>query len=752
LQDFRDDTAAFADSNDEDDGLNDSLDDAAWEAEVAGRHAFLTGLGGGAGAAGIGMLGGAMAALHAAAASPSPSPSPPLSQMQQQQQQRHNEPRELGGLDDDVDEADWTLPSSQFSAAAGGSFHPAVKAQPHPAVPSLFEMAIEQLGLQFAAIGAQDVAQRLPPGTLRAAILAVRKAEALNDSHMPLLFRTLASGGNNKNSNIVSSRSWLEEDCGLDALVSSSLDSAEDAAAEIMGEAAPSLDGSAAASPSPSPSPSPPSAAVTASSASKPRSATAARKPVTTAAGSALSAVANLRFAPLKGTPGVSAGSHSMNTATLARAAKAQKLAAQIAAQNVQPHAKPNVQAQTAQVKSQAQRPARSATSSSSSTSFPRTPNQSASAIPSDYIIAEGEWLDLRGQHRLTEQGFRTLAQLMEYTTSRARNPEAFVSQSSLASNAPTAAQAEDTFTEEQRARLAAAGVSADLRALLRSVNPTSAFASSSVVAAAALPSSLADMVARLGIWRPVSLVHLDVSFTSISSSSLALVARQCPSLLKLNICGCERLTNTGLADVARLCKQLQVLLMEVLPCLDDRAVQDVVHGLPRLLALDVGSCRKISNVSFQIIGTHGKNLKRLSAAGCTHLNDFDVEDISRCVSLLSLSLRACGKITDASIEALVLLSKRKKKAHMRGLERIDLGGCARISDGGLYALVVAYASSLRHLDLRGLARLTDRSLDAILARCRGTLTYLNIAECNAITEAKVNSIRQAWPELEIIR
>jgi hypothetical protein len=424
-----------------------------------------------------------------------------------------------------------------------------------------------------------------------------------------------------------------------------------------------------------------------------------------------------------------------MNTATLARAAKAQKLAAQIAAQNVQPHAKPNVQPQ---------RQMRSAASTS------RAPGQSTSAIPNDYIIAEGEWLDLHGQHRLTEQGFRTLAELMDYTTARARNPEAFVNQSSFVSNAPTAARTEDAFTEEQRARLAAAGVSADLRALVRSVNPTSAFASS--VAVTALPSSLADMVARLGIWRPVSLVHLDVSFTSISSSSLALVARQCPSLLKLNICGCERLTNTGLADVARLCKQLQVLLMEVLPCLDDRAVQDVVHGLPRLLALDVGSCRKISNVSFQIIGTHGKNLKRLSAAGCTHLNDFDVEDISRCVSLLSLSLRACGKITDASIEALVLLSKRKKKAHMRGLERIDLGGCARISDGGLHALVVAYASSLRHLDLRGLARLTDRSLDAVLARCRGTLTHLNIAECNAITEEKVNNVRQAWPELEIIR
>lgn len=60
---------------------------------------------------------------------------------------------------------------------------------------------------------------------------------------------------------------------------------------------------------------------------------------------------------------------------------------------------------------------------------------------------------------------------------------------------------------------------------------------------------------------------------------------------------------------------------MEVLPCLDDSAVQDLVHGCLRLLSLDVGSCRRISNVAFQIIGKHGKTLKRLSAAGCVQLN-----------------------------------------------------------------------------------------------------------------------------------
>ena len=282
-------------------------------------------------------------------------------------------------------------------------------------------------------------------------------------------------------------------------------------------------------------------------------------------------------------------------------------------------------------------------------------------------------------------------------------------------------------------------------------------FVQTSTSFAAAVPydplsaSAISDLVARTGIWRPVHVLHLDVSFCSgLTNGALQLLAKQCPSLLKINISGCEGLTNGGVSCLASYCPRLQVVLMEVLPGLDDSALQDLVHGLPSLLSLDVGSCRKLTNVSFQIVGSHGNTLKRLSAAGCNQLNDFDVEDISRCVSLLSLSLRACSKITDGSVESLVSLSRRKKKARMRGLQHLDVGGCVRLSDGGVNALVAAYASSLTHLDLRGLPRLTHRSIDAVQAHCRHTLTHLNIAECNGIDSQRIATLRQTWPELHI--
>ena len=672
---------------DDDASLDDSMDDA-WMAEVSERQAFLEGLGaGGANAAAV------AAEASSAAAQPSVRPSAAAGL------------RESGGLDD----ADAAPLGSSFAAVPS----PSSSSSAHPPVPTLFELAVEQLGLQFAAIASQDIQQRLPSGTLRAAILAVRKAEKMGDAHLPLLMRTLANEANQ-----VSSRSWLEKDCGLDALVSSSLEAEENEA-------------DSATAPAPSKSP-PPAAAAAPASAPKPR---AAPKP---AASLSSAATANARFAPLRGTPGVAPTGHSMNTATLARQAKAQKLAAQIAASNVQPHAKPNVKAQVAQVKSQL--PMRSASTAQQLLSV-------GSVLPREYIIASGELLDLHAQHRLSEGGFKTLAALMEYTAARAQNPGAV--DTATAAAAQEKQRIEASFTEEQRARLASVGISSDLRALVRSVAP--AHAASSVTSAFSSSSlSIPDLIARAGIWRPVHIVNLDLSFTAITSSALGVLAKQMPRLLKINICGCESLTGSGIADLVVRCPLLQVVLMEVLPCLSDAAVQDVVHGLKSLLSLDVGSCKKLTNVSFQIIGTHGKTLKRLSVAGCANLNDFDIEDLSRCVSLQSLSLRACTKITDASIESLVLLAKRKKKANMRGLAHLDLGGCGRISDGGVNALVAAYGSSLTHLDLRGNGRITNRALDAIQAHAK-LLRQLTIVECAGITAERIEALRESCPTLELV-
>lgn len=171
--------------------------------------------------------------------------------------------------------------------------------------------------------------------------------------------------------------------------------------------------------------------------------------------------------------------------------------------------------------------------------------------------------------------------------------------------------QREQGFTEAQKKQLAAIGVSDEIRALVGRSSSGSNSSSSTGVRTKKLPSII-SLARRLGIFQPVHIIHLDVSFSSIDSSGLSLLARHCPSLLKVNISGCEKITNSGVRDLARYCRSIQVFHMDLLPCLDDSAIQDVIHGLKQLLSLDIGSCIKMSNISFQIIGTHGHHLQHM--------------------------------------------------------------------------------------------------------------------------------------------
>lgn len=681
---------------------SDSFDSAGWEDEIRGREEFLNRL----------TATHTHTATHAAAAADQTTEIP---QPVQPAAKPTTHTDEIRGLDDDDDDAI----DAPFASMHLGVTPPAAGAASETVlVPSLFDLCVSALGHHFHAIAEQDIRAVLPPGTLTQAIQAVRKAGLIEDTHLPLLFRTLST------SKPVHSRDWLEKDCGLERLVSSTIE------AETEDDAGGPPEHTHAPHRSPSASPTP-----TSTNNAKAKSAASAVRPSPSPPPAHSPVMSYMsRFAPLRSTPGVvSSGGMSLNTASLARAAKEAKLRAQIDA---------GMRAPMPTSKSVAKKPIAATSAGASIRTRPRAP-----IIPKEFILASGELLDLHAQHRISVNGFKLLTGLMAYTRK--------VSSGELVLDDSAAAPAVDAddgieFTADERRRLAAFDLAPDLRAMVR---PTAAASLHALALdeVAGIPRSMIDLARRFGIWRPVNVICLDISFSSIDSRGLQLIARQCPNLLKVNICGCDRLTNVGLSDLARHCKQVQVLLMEVLPCLDDSAVQDVIHGMKQLLSLDVGSCKKLTNVSFQMIGTHGKTLKRLSAAGCHQMTDFDVEDLAKGVSLLSLSLRACGKITNAAMVHLVSLSKRKKKCNMRGLETLDLGGCVRLTDGSINAICAAYGSSLTHLDLRGLNRITNRCIDAIIAHCR-VMKEVNIAACEGITEEKIESVRHTHATINFIR
>jgi F-box/leucine-rich repeat protein 2/20 len=265
------------------------------------------------------------------------------------------------------------------------------------------------------------------------------------------------------------------------------------------------------------------------------------------------------------------------------------------------------------------------------------------------------------------------------------------------------------------------------------------------------------ELAECIGLARFKHIVHVDLSFcANLTNKALAAIGQACgDSLLKLDITGCQRISNAGITALTEACRAIESISYELCHKIDDRALQDTVHNLTSLASINLGSCKKLSNVGFQIVSAHGKALKHINANGSAQLTDLGLEDLSKCISMYSLSLRTCRRITDTGVREVVKLCMRQARRKSISLEEgpfpvlkhLDLGGCSRITDKSV--LAPAAKSQLEYLDLRGLTKLTDAVLPA-LATQLPNLKYLNLACCDGLSPDKLVLLRARRPELRL--
>ncbi len=220
----------------------------------------------------------------------------------------------------------------------------------------------------------------------------------------------------------------------------------------------------------------------------------------------------------------------------------------------------------------------------------------------------------------------------------------------------------------------------------------------------------------------------LDLSYCSnIDDAGIKVLANGLPKLTSII------LTFTGVGDggitaIARECKQLERMNLEVCKNITDSGIQNIARTSKlKLKHLNLGGCVKLSNISFQIVGTHLKNLITLNLAGCDSLIDYDVEDVCKnCLSLEQLVLRACWRLTDGAARHIANLGVRQRKRGAklqeamqwstalsnppRYLKRLDIGGCTRFTEKGLH-MVFGGNKKIEEVDLRGLGNLTSKIL-----------------------------------------
>lgn len=120
------------------------------------------------------------------------------------------------------------------------------------------------------------------------------------------------------------------------------------------------------------------------------------------------------------------------------------------------------------------------------------------------------------------------------------------------------------------------------------------------------------------------------------------------------------------------------------------------LHGVARhphagrLVRLDLSGCERVTDVGLQSVATL-PGVTHLNLYGCRELTAAGMTHLARMTALVRLDLTRCTRLTDAALTPLATLP---------ALEHLSLSGCEWVTDAGLAAL--ATARGLKVLSVRG--------------------------------------------------
>jgi len=264
-----------------------------------------------------------------------------------------------------------------------------------------------------------------------------------------------------------------------------------------------------------------------------------------------------------------------------------------------------------------------------------------------------------------------------------------------------------------------------------------------------------AAVLQRLPVLR--SLRSLDLSFNHGFVEDGVLALRQCRSLRKLSLRGCQQVHGTWLAHLHEL-PELEELDLSAIDgmnwrsgwtvFLDDQTrkmVQDAadsagvgvddvaLEGLanaPRLRVLDISGGRW-TNAGLRALGAC-KTLTELNMFGAHEAGPDFVAALPKDLQRLEV----CADYTDRFCTAV--------RQHLTRLRHICVAACYRITDAGLAELCAM--PSLRVLDMRQMRGLTAATVDHLARAVQ--LEELDVRHCDFVTTAHVTRLRRALPKL----
>ena len=271
------------------------------------------------------------------------------------------------------------------------------------------------------------------------------------------------------------------------------------------------------------------------------------------------------------------------------------------------------------------------------------------------------------------------------------------------------------------------------------------------------------QLVARNGVSLSATVKKISLSGCSrLTDRGLALIARRCQLLEELEIQYCINVTNGGLLDLTSRCQHLhhldvtgcpmvsavnvtngsnsgpqnkhlniQYLDLSDCPHVDDTSLRLVVESCPQLQYLYLRRCSQITDTSLRSISSYCLMLRELSVSDCPHVSDVGLSELGRLgPSLRYLSVAKCDKLTDSGVRTLA--------RHCYRLRYLNMRGCEQVSDSAVEWLSRS-CSRLRSLDI-GKCDVSDLGLKLLSENCPN-LKKLSVKSCALVSDRGVESV-----------
>ncbi|CAN0057132.1 unnamed protein product [Scytosiphon promiscuus] len=248
------------------------------------------------------------------------------------------------------------------------------------------------------------------------------------------------------------------------------------------------------------------------------------------------------------------------------------------------------------------------------------------------------------------------------------------------------------------------------------------------------------------------ALEHLDVS-GCVSNAGVTSLCENCPLLAHLEMASLKHVTDIGVSRLSAGCTRLMHLGMSGFVNLSDgmqrdfalTGIQALAKGCTELQTLVLDRCFQVSKTALRAIGGGLHSLRRLSLAQCPSLTLEGMASVAQgCPSLTDLNLPNCGSaVTDAVVTAFARGCRGLRKICLRGV----VGVPPPLGAPGILA-ICSHCRELEVLDLGDVSGLEDSAMVGFNDHEMDKLEKVNLMDCPKITGAGVQWLVAGCPAL----